>query len=283
MAWWLQPAAVRLLLTIWLLVSGGAFAQVRYFKLDRDLVESRVKLAQKDNPRRQQALLDEFTDSGCKDLTTQKVSGSKLANVICVLRGDSDEQIVVGAHFDKVEDGMGVIDNWSGASLLPSLLQSLASEKRKHTFIFIGFAEEEKGEIGSNQYVAHLSKPQRKMIAAMINFDTLGLGPSEVWLSHADKDLANKLAAVAKAVQLPLTAMNVEQVGSTDSEQFRESGIPALTIHSLTSQTFPILHSRDDQLKAMHWDDYYNTYQLAAAYLSYLDSALPDAPLPAKK
>ncbi len=59
--------------------------------------------------------------------------------MICVLPGNSEKVIIVGAHFDHVSDGSGVVDNWSGASLLPSLYQALKDHPRKHTFIFIGF------------------------------------------------------------------------------------------------------------------------------------------------
>ena len=46
------------------------------------------------------------------------------------------------------ENGEGVVDNWNGASLLPSLFESLESQALRHTFRFIGFAEEETGLSG---------------------------------------------------------------------------------------------------------------------------------------
>jgi len=72
---------------------------------------------------------------------------------------------------------------------------------------------------------------------------------------------------------LPVTAMNVEQVGSTDSEQFAARKIPSITIHSLTQQTWDahILHTSKDKLSAMNLDNYYETYRLVAAYIAYLD------------
>lgn len=109
--------------------------------------------------------------------------------------------------------------------------------------------------------------------------DTLGLGPPEVWASHADPKLVALLAGVAKELRIPLTAVNVESVGSTDSESFQDRKIPALTLHSLTSQTLDILHSSRDTLAQMKLDDYYRSYQLVAAYLAVLDV---DWPPPAK-
>ncbi|MCU1306454.1 MAG: peptidase [Acidobacteriaceae bacterium] len=158
---------------------------------------------------------------------------------------------------------------------MPSLVESLKGKKRKHTIIFIGFTDEEAGEVGSNFYVKQLSKEQVANIRAMVNMDTLGLGPSEVWVSHADKNLTIAIGEVARALSLPVTAMNVDGVGSTDSEQFRNKKIPAITIHSLTSATLPVLHSPKDTISAMKLDDYYQSYQLIAGYISYLDATLP--------
>jgi hypothetical protein len=71
---------------------------------------------------------------------------------------------------------------------------------------------------------------------AMVNLDTLGLAPSEVWISHSDKRLSNALAYIAKQINAPLSAVNVERVGSSDGEQFAERNIPRITIHSLTQR-----------------------------------------------
>jgi Iap family predicted aminopeptidase len=67
-----------------------------------------------------------FSEAGCDEqyLSEQSVKASKLANVICVRPGSSGKVIMVGAHFDHVAEGDGVVDNWSGASVLPSLYQA---------------------------------------------------------------------------------------------------------------------------------------------------------------
>jgi peptidase M28-like protein len=105
----------------------------------------------------------------------------RLPNVICLLPGSSDKVIIVGAHFDRVSEGDGVVDNWSGASLLPSLYEAVKSEPRKHTYTFIGFTDEEVGEVGSRLYVRQMTKEQVFATEAMVNMDTLGLTPTEIW------------------------------------------------------------------------------------------------------
>jgi len=73
---------------------------------------------------------------------------------------------------------------------------------------------------------------------------------------------------------ITLQAVNVEKVGDDDSHPFLSAHIPVITIHSLTQETLPILHSDRDQLNAIHFDDYYTAYKLIAYYLAYLDLKL---------
>ncbi len=52
---------------------------------------------------------------------------------------------------------------------------------------------------------------------------------------------------------------------------FKDKKIPVISIHSLAQETFPILHSRDDNLSAVHENVYYTSYKLIAFYLALLD------------
>ena len=271
----------RYLAIVWsalvLLTSPIAAQEIRYSRLERGVIETRLKAAPKSNPDRKKELEESFRSAGCDHdkLSLMAVKHSSLPDVICTLDGADENVIIVGAHFDHVPRGAGAVDNWSGASLLPSLFQSLAAEPRRHKFVFVGFTDEEKGLVGSRYYVSQLSKQERSKVLAMINLDTLGLSPTKVWLSHADETLAGLMNGLAIRMKLPLTALDVEKVGSSDSEPFRQAKIPAMTVHSVTQQTLSILHSDRDQAGAIRMDDYYDTYRLLAAYLAYLDLMLP--------
>ncbi|HEX4322012.1 MAG TPA: M28 family peptidase, partial [Acidobacteriaceae bacterium] len=170
-------------------------AQVTYNLVGREVVQSRLALYKGNDRTREAALVKLFRDAGCAatNLTEQPVPGRKQPNVICTLSGSTPETIVVGAHFDHVSAGDGIVDNWSGASLLPSLLQSLNNSRHKHTFVFVGFTGEEEGLLGSAYYVQQLPKEQLLRIEAMINLDTLALGPTKVWVSQSDPRLVNAL------------------------------------------------------------------------------------------
>jgi len=264
--------AVVLQLQSWPKATAQSF---RYSRVSREVVEKRLSEYAGDNKQREATLVQLFIEAGCDNqhLSEEAVKGSKLPNVVCVLPGTSDKVIVIGAHFDRVPEGDGVVDNWSGASLLPSLYESVKTEPRKHTYIFIGFTDEEKFEVGSRFHVQHLTKEQVAATDAMVNMDTLGLGPTQVWGSHSDQLLVGALGFIAKRLKAPVSIVDVEQVGSTDSEQFAARKIPRITIHSLTEKLWEagILHSSKDRISAIRLDDYYQTYGLLAAYLTFLD------------
>ena len=277
----LRSHFLRLLLLAPFLLSVAA-AQIRFGVVDRDTVESRLKRYGGNNAERELTVKQMFGEAGCKDISEELVKHYP-PNVICVLPGETDKIILVGGHTDRVRTGDGVVDNWSSASLLPSLFFSENIQPpRHHTFVFVGFTGEEDGLVGSAFYVKHLDDKDRSRIVAMVNLDTLALGPTKVWATHADKQLLGPLVGVANAMKLPLAAVNVDGVGTTDSESFAKYKIPRITIHTITQETFPILHSAKDNFSAVKMDDYYDTYRLIAAYLAYLDEELNTSQPPPK-
>jgi hypothetical protein len=254
-----------------------ASAQARFRLADRSVIEAHLKSFSTKNSEREVMIRKWFAESGCKDSNlSEEPLGRKLPpNVICVLPGKTQEVIVVGAHTDHVDSaGDGVVDNWTGAALLPSLLYSLSGQPRRHTFVFVGFAAEEEGLVGSAYYAEHLTPEQRTRVEAMVNMDSLGLTPTKVWATHADKALLDALASVASTSGLPIATVNVEGLGTADSESFARYQIPRITLHSVTPETWSILHSERDQLSAVKMKNYYDSYHLIAAYLAYLDGTL---------
>src|ERR1700691_6488448 len=201
-------AAISLAAIVLAAVSTCASAQDHFRLQTREEVEAHLKSFSTKNSQREALIRKWLSEAGCADanLSEQALARKLPANVICVLPGETQEVIVVAAHTDKVERfGGGVVYNWTGAVLLPALLYSLSAQPRHHTLIFVGFSGEEKGLLGSQYYVDHLTREQRTHIEGMVNFDSLGLGPTEVWASHADKILLDALASVAFASKLPVT------------------------------------------------------------------------------
>jgi hypothetical protein len=274
-------ACRRLLRGLLLAFIVVAFAQSpNFIQLPQSVIEDRLRQYFGQDVQRASTIEHLFEEAGCsgKHLVEQPVVHAAAPNVICTLPGATDKVIIVGAHFDHVPEGDGVVDNWSGASLLPSLYQSLSSTPRQHTYIFISFTDEEKGFVGSDAYAKQLTKEEAARIQAMIDMDTLGLGPTEVWASNSDPNLTEQLDAVASAMRLPVRGMDVDNVGDSDGRSFKNRKIPIITIHSVTKETLGILHTKKDNLAAIKLDEYYDSYKLIAGYLAVLDSALDNKP-----
>jgi hypothetical protein len=184
-------------------------ATIHYDTLPQQTIERRVAAARNTNIDRQRTLTDLFLEAGCPadQLIEQAVKHSMVPNLMCVVPGALDSSIIVGAHFDFVDAGKGVVDNWSGAALLPSLFQSLKLIPRRHRFVFIGFTDEEKGLVGSAYYVDQLSKDERRGIHAMVNMDSLGTSSTKLETDRGNKQLENALAVVAANFKLPLSTL----------------------------------------------------------------------------
>ncbi len=114
---------------------------------------------------------------------------SSSPNVAAYLPGETDESIIIGAHFDHLGLGEqssmapdqagkaihpGADDNASGTAGLLELAAYFAGRpKQKRGILFLAFSGEELGLIGSSFYVNHPLLPLEKT-AAMINMDMIG-------------------------------------------------------------------------------------------------------------
>jgi hypothetical protein len=239
-------------------------------------VEGRLSESPASNEARERDLRRRFEQAGCRSpqLRDQAVPNELLPNVICTLPGKNSNVIMVTAHYDKVKEGKGVIDNWSGAALLPLFFTQLAKTKHRHTFVFVGFAAEEKGLVGSKYYASKLTINQAAGIRALINLDSLALGPTKLWLHHSDPKLASVLEQLAASMHIPLTVFNADGFGDDDSESFIKRKVPTLMIHSVTDATWPILHTERDNMSSVKMHDYYDTFRLLAAFLVEIDGRL---------
>jgi Peptidase family M28 len=260
----------------WAANGAAQTVPLRYSLVVPAQVDSRIESAAYSNLRRETALEQMFSKAGCLGtrLSEERIRSGRFSNVICTLPGTSDAEIIVGAHFDHAELGRGVVDNWSGAALLPSIFQGMASQPRRHTLVFIGFGEEEEGLVGSEYYARHLTPAERRRIRVMINLDSLGLGPTKIWLTHSDRKYAAMLFGIARFMHLPLAVMNADRVGDDDSHSFIRFGIPTVMLHSITAATWPVLHTAKDNIREINLGDYYDSYRLIMEYVAYLDSTV---------
>lgn len=222
---------------------------------------------------RRRVLGELFRQAGLKDIREQEIPGRPgSANVIATLPGQTSDTVVVGAHFDFVTKGSGVIDNWTGACAITNLAQALARHKPVHTFIFVGFDLEEVGLIGSKHYVASLPPGELERMKAMICLDSLGVSPARIIGRVSSSDMVELAQALAKHLNIPVDP-EPQKVGMSDSYVFIRTGVPTLTLCSLRLQDLKLIHSDKDQLTAVNRERYAEQYRLALAVLRTLDAS----------
>lgn len=249
---------------------GGNAQKVQFSAADRAEVLERVKEAPATDAERASRIKLWFIEAGCNGafLREQAVTGATTPNLICELRGEGADAVIVGAHYEAAS-ATRPLDNWSAAAMLPALYKSLRGQRRHHHFIFVAFADQGGDLSGSRFYAGHMSPEELRRSEAMVNLDVLGLSPTKVWTSHSDKDLVHDLVVMVYALKLPASQIDMERASSTDSEAFSFVQVPTITIHSLTEPNLAA-----GQTTAFRPGNYYDTYRLLCGYLAYLDLTL---------
>ena len=96
------------------------------------IINDRLQAGRVPASQREEVIRNLFLAAGCQS-DDQRVD-KKHSNVICTLPGQTDDTIIVAGHSDFVDRGKGIVDDWSGTALLPSLYEALKGEPRRHTF-----------------------------------------------------------------------------------------------------------------------------------------------------
>jgi putative aminopeptidase FrvX len=274
----LRPPLAWVLFTALVAVPGpfALAADAPALVADEELLDE-LKSAPKENPERVKKLRELYEQAGApaEAITLQEVEprvegGEVLHNVIVTKKGKTDDVIVVGGHLDKVPPGGGVIDDWSGACLASNLYQSLRAVETEHTFVFIGFAHEEQGLLGSNAYVKSLPEDARKRVKAMVNLECLGPADPFLWTNGSTDKLEALAHKVADEHKLPLTDHVLQGVGA-DSIPFEKAGIPNITFDGLPREKFRLIHSVNDSFENVQPECYLNAYRLVLPFLMALD------------
>ena len=131
------------------------------------------------------ALQPEVTATAAVDLKQEKRT---VHNVVAYWPGQTEEYVILGAHYDHLGTGQqnslalsqigkihpGADDNASGTAGVIELARHLAAAGvHRRGFLFLCFAGEEEGLLGSAYYAAHPLKPVSDTVA-MINMDMIG-------------------------------------------------------------------------------------------------------------
>ena len=172
------------------------------------------------------------------EFTSEEGSGY---NVEATLHGSGGEKhLWVTAHMDSVVGTAGANDNASGLTLLLMTARVLKHLELKHTVHFVAFDLEERGKIGSYDYVSSVvdsvqEREGREAIIGNINADMVGYEENK-WNAFIETcelsgSLEEALTQAAKAIDPPVAlgeGCPEGLAGRSDQVSFREAGLPAV-------------------------------------------------------
>lgn len=213
------------LLKMWSLGSTAAM-------IDRDLV-----------PRSRQ--LPESTVDYTQRLSLNRRTVRNVVGILPGADGAKDEEaIVLGGHYDHVGLGgrfsstpertgeihNGADDNASGVAALIEMARSAAADRARfpRSLVFVAFAGEERGLLGSMHYTMEPAIPLDDTVA-MINLDMIGRsrGKVEVGGLSAAPSLEAEVQAAAKVAGIEVRRGG-PGAGRSDDSSFIDRRVPAL-------------------------------------------------------
>jgi Iap family predicted aminopeptidase len=208
------------------------------------------------------------------DLVEQKIGG--VTNLILKLAGQTDETIVIGAHYDFIDSGCGAIDNWSGIVAIAHAYRTIKTLERKKTVLFVAFDREEEGLVGSRAMVNAIPKADIPRYCAMINIDSFGLAVPFALKGSSSDSLTKLSTEVSEGMKMAFSSVTIPDADS-DSTAFIGKKIPAVTLSGLTDLWQTILHTSRDQKTMVNGTSVYLGYRLATALWDRINEAPCDA------
>ncbi len=110
--------------------------------------------------------------------------GYQVTNVVARLRGESDEALLLAAHFDSTPFGPGAGDNATGVAVAIEALRALAAgPKPKHSLVVLLDGGEEADLLGAIAFAHH---PWARSVRSFVNLESLGRGRTALLRSPAD-------------------------------------------------------------------------------------------------
>jgi hypothetical protein len=169
-------------------------------------------------------------------------------NVVAYVPGQTDEYVIIGAHYDHLGMGgqysltpsvvaihPGADDNASGTAGVIELARWYSKQpKQKRGILFLSFAGEEMGLLGSAYYVAHPELPLAKAVA-MINMDMIGrIRDGKVYIGGlaTGTGLRPMLEQVTPKYKLKVDYSEGPESGSSDHTSFTSGQVPVLFFFS---------------------------------------------------
>lgn len=198
-------------------------------------------------------------------------------NVCAYIPGkiNNDTIIVFSAHYDHL-GGMGkstffpgANDNASGVSVLLNLVKYYTKNPPKYKTLFIFFAGEEAGLLGS-KYFVESKVVDLKKIKFLVNFDLLGTGDDGIMVvnGYTFEKQFSLLESINKEKNLVKEIKRRGKASNSDHYWFSEAGVPCFFIYTLGG--IKAYHDIYDIAKTLPLTDYVDVFKLVTEFTNKL-------------
>jgi Zn-dependent M28 family amino/carboxypeptidase len=228
------------------------------------------------NEERQRAVKALFERMGAPSSEIIVEKFKEVENLVVRRKGASEEKIVIGAHYDKVDLGCGAIDNWTGIVSIAHVYRAFRDLAPNKTLVFVAFGREEEGLVGSAAMAREITKDNKKQYCAMVNIDSLGMGYPQVTDENSSFKMGQLAETLAEKMKLPFSHSSFVGADS-DAHSFKSKGIPTMDIHGLTSRWRSYLHSSSDSVANVRIESVYLGYRFVLAAVISIDTARCDS------
>lgn len=211
------------------------------------------------------------------DIEALRIKSYASRNVIGYLPAyrKTKRTIILSAHYDHLgrmgKDTYfpGANDNASGTATLLCVAKELAKAKRKVNYVFIAFAGEEAGLIGSHFFTENPLVPLKR-IRFLLNLDIMGSGEEGITVVNATKH-PNEFQLFQKINTEANYLTQIKSRGpaaNSDHYWFSEKGVPAFFIYTMgPNKNYHDIHDTYQNLTFAETSD---LIQLIAVFLADL-------------
>lgn len=183
--------------------------------------------------------------------------------------------IVFSAHYDHLgRMGSktyfpGANDNASGTAMLFTMARYFKEHPSNYNIVFIAFAGEEAGLVGSKYFVEH---PWLKLkeIEFLINLDIMGSGEEGVTAVNATlfEEQFNLLTTINEEQQLLSQVKSRGPAANSDHYWFTNAGVPAFFIYTMGPNKN--YHDVFDKYEALSFEEYHDITSLLVQFVERL-------------
>ena len=208
-------------------------------------------------------------------------------NVIASVNGKlyPDSFVVITAHYDHL--GMfgealfpGANDNASGIAMMLDLMNTIAKNPLDYSVLFIAFAGEEAGLLGSYYYTQNASVPLNKM-AILLNLDLMATGEKGLTAVNATEFPTEfKLLQYINEQGNYLPNINARgKAQNSDHYYFTEAGVKSFFFYLMGDYHF--YHDIDDKASAISLSKYNESYKLVYDFtVAYIQQSMANSTKP---